>query len=127
MRRFAVAQALVVVLACAGCGRSAPAVPRETETLGPLPTLSAAEAAQLVGLPWTADPIRPTDQQFLIDVADVRCYELAGVNLGTTTTNITVSVLGRRVECRAGKISAAALVRLPEPVGSRRLIHAPTR
>jgi hypothetical protein len=113
------------LLAVAGCDRAVPPVPRETATLGTLPSLSDAQTPGLTSLPWQPAGSVSADGRIMISVPDTQCYDVIGSQARTSPTAVMIAVLGRPTACQATTVGVSVLVQLPEPIGTRTLAHAP--
>lgn len=115
------------VLPAGGCDHPVQPVPRATSRIGALARLADEQTAGLVSLPWQSTSSAPADAQVLISVPAVQCYDVLGSQVRSATTAVTITVWGRRVPCKtAFAVDLTAVVQLPEPLGARRLAHAPT-
>ena len=114
------------LLPVAGCDRPAPPIPRATATIGALSQLTDEQVAGLVSLPWQTTSSMPGGSQVLISVPAVQCYDVLGSQVRSSTTAVTVAVWGRQVPCKTTVAAGLmAVVQLPQPLGTRRLVHAP--
>ncbi|MGC9667823.1 hypothetical protein ACNTMW_14870 [Planosporangium sp. 12N6] len=131
--------AVVAAGALASCGRKTDyGVPTETVPMEPIRTLSPEEAARLTSLPWTLSSIDPSEMLVTVESTPGECRRVEGSQIELTATSVTIAVLGARDKgCRHATgpstrsrspvpVMAVFVVRLPEPLGSRSLLHAPT-
>jgi hypothetical protein len=119
------AMSAMCLLPVAGCDRPIPPVPRETATLVALPRLTEKQAAGLASLPWQVASSVPTHAQILISVSDAQCYQVVGSRVQSSATAVTIAVSGRHTTCTSVPDNVLAVVQLPHPLGTRRLVHAP--
>jgi hypothetical protein len=118
----------LVLLAAAGCSSGGGLeTPIAVNTLSPLPSLSANEAKQFVGVAWEVDTSQPGSALITVKSATGGCRDLAGATATSTADTVTVGVYASDAADCGGpaKVTTIVAVRLPAPLGSKRLLHAP--
>jgi hypothetical protein len=119
----------LVLLAAAGCSSGEDMhTPIAINTLSPLPSLSANEAKQFAAVAWKLDQSRPDSALITVSSAAGGCRDLAGATVTSTADSVTVGVYASDAGDCSGpvKVTAIVAVQLPAPLGSKRLLHAPT-
>lgn len=110
-------------------GESSAAKPPATATAVPLPMtpLRAVSAIGNYSVAWSLYRRGARDTDLIVTVSALACRRLVGAEVDMTATAVTVAVLAgptRAGVCVDTDEVAFALVRTPEPIGSREIRHA---
>ena len=99
-------------------------LPLPTGSATPLPLMSGSHLDGSVKLPWSSVG-RPMDGKVVILTVDVGCASVVGATFAATPSSVTITVYGTRGDtpCTAQGPTLLASITLPEPIGSRRLLH----
>jgi hypothetical protein len=119
---------VLLVLLAAGCSAGGGMkTPIAINTLSPLPVLSANEATQFTGVAWELEHSQPDSTLITVRSTTGGCRDLAGATVTSTADSFTVGVYASDAADCGGpaKVTAIVAVRLPSPLGSKRLTHAP--
>ena len=105
-------------------------IPLPASNLGPLPSLPASEAGRFASVAWSLVGSGPGDQ-VSVSVSGDGCLHLEGSEVEARSDTVTVAVLADKspsggAGCAAEQVTVLAAVRLPQPLGGRTLLHAPT-
>jgi hypothetical protein len=119
--------AVVAVVLAAGCAHSDMRTPIAVQTVPALPILTAGQARGLTSVPWSSESSPGTGDTLMIRVAAVGCPQLRGTVVSETPAVVTLQVFaGTHRHCPVGDPGfIATAVRLPGPLGDRRLQHGP--
>jgi predicted small lipoprotein YifL len=120
--------AMIVVAALGGCSHGGGlSIPDDSRTVPPLPQIPAAQARDLVSVPWEVSGSAPAGRAFFIEVLGPGCFGFRGTSTAVTATDETMALLASPVRCTASGIGGRIIlaVELPEPLGTRQLRHAP--
>nr|WP_296071641.1 hypothetical protein [uncultured Actinoplanes sp.] len=89
-----------------------------------LPLLTADEARDYVSVGWNLVSTPGTGQDLPVSVPGAGCGKLRGAEVAETSTEVTVGVFASLDNCsEPAPGSLGAVVRLPSPLGGRRLRH----
>jgi hypothetical protein len=124
--------ALLVTMLAGGCAR--PSVKSDPPPPG-MRTPSTAAPAPLreVGLvgngsvAWTFVRLGDRDTDVVVAVSGLACREVVGAHVTETATAVTIAVLAgptRPGRCEPDERTMVALIRAPQPIGSRTIRHA---
>jgi hypothetical protein len=117
----------VVVVVLAGCS-SPPGngVPPEVAAVMVLPSLTPDQARDYVSVRWNPVSTPGPGQDLPVTVPGAGCGQLRGARVAETSTDVTVEVYASLQDCSEPASAAlGAVVRLPGPLGERRLRHGP--
>jgi hypothetical protein len=120
--RMLISGAVVVVLAaCSPPGNEAPP---EVTPIAVLPSLTTGQARDYVSVAWNPASTPGAGQDLPVIVPGAGCGRLRGARVAETSTEVTVEVYASLEGCSepvpGGQV---AVVRLPSPLGGRRLRH----
>ena len=98
--------------------------PPEVATVAVLPSLTAGQAREYVSVAWNPAATPGAGQDLPVTVPGAGCGRLRGARVAETSTDVTVEVYASLEDCsEPAPGSLAAVVRLPGPLGGRRLRH----
>jgi hypothetical protein len=106
-------------------GRAIPLPPQAA-----LPILSSSQARGLLSVPWDLGEVQQGGRRIVVSVSGGSCVGLpVGVRVAQTSASVTIAALARPPKDKGGfctqqRISKVTSVKLPDPLGSRRLRHA---
>ncbi|WP_412734349.1 hypothetical protein [Krasilnikovia sp. MM14-A1259] len=118
----------MAVAALAACTHQAPPVDRPS---APVPVLSpmSGPAPGLVSLPWRQSSMDSTGRHLLVELPGGACRRATGAQVDTGPAQLTVTIWGvASSDCPTTGVGVSTIVGvdLPEPLGSRRLVHGAT-
>jgi len=123
--RSGIAATVLALALLTGCAHDDMRTPIAVDSIGALPSLTAAQTRGLVSVPWT-QPAPAVADQLYVAVPATACPDLRGVVVTETPRTVTLQVFATLSYCSAGAArSVVAPVRLPSPLGDRQLRHGP--
>ena len=105
---------------------AAPSTAAPSPTGGPTPLREISPVGNY-SIGWTLDHRAARDTDLLLTVAVQACRPLAGAHVTLTATAVTIAVLAsapRPGLCSDLERLVTVLVRAPEPIGTRQILHA---